>query len=253
MIVHIDKTLPHFDSYPVERTRGLYNVGVEDGSRFTLDVELPIDSDVVVESDSPTAWQIGVVVGPSGSGKTSIAQALHDSGWHEYHGLWPDVPIIEALTEKDDYAKATAALAAVGLGSVPSWLRPYRVLSNGEQFRANMAALLLDTSGAEGAMLKSDASIYLDEFTSVLDRQVAKVGAGAFAKAWRRKSGRRIILITPHYDILDWVEPDWWIDTAEGADAWADQRGVVTARQGSFQEAHHGTRYPGDRVGTVAC
>lgn len=237
MIVKIDKKLPRFDSYAVERTRGLYNVGVEDGSRFQLDVDVPVEKD---------DWQIGVVVGPSGSGKTSIARALELPSnlrvFSEWQADWTEEPIIEVLGG-EDYAKATAALAATGLGSVPSWLRPRSVLSNGEGFRADLAALLL--SGR--------SNVYIDEFTSVLDRQVAKVGSGAFAKAWRRKPERRVILITPHYDILDWIEPDWWLDTAEGLDEFAADRGVVQAREGSFQEARDRARYPGDTVGTVEC
>jgi hypothetical protein len=118
-----------------------------------------------------------------------------------------------------------------------------------------MAALLLDhrrdPPGGPEDDLPQD--YYLDEFTSVLDRQVAKVGAGAFARQWRRMPQRRVILITPHYDILDWIEPDWWIDTAEGADEFAEDRGVIVARKGDFQEARHHGGYPGDEVATLEC
>lgn len=240
MIVNIDKQVPPFDSYAAERTRGLYNVGVEDGMRFKLDVDVPVERE---------DWQIGVIVGPSGSGKTSIAQAIEEHGWKEWLVRWPKAkPVIEVLASKgkdpeEAYAKATASLSAVGLGSVPSWLRPHSVLSNGEGFRADLALLLRSNLNR----------IYIDEFTSVLDRQVAKVGAGAFAKAWRKAGDRQIILITPHYDVLDWIEPDWWIDTAEGLDEFASDRGVVQARKGSFQEAADRARYPGDRVATLEC
>lgn len=248
MIVEIHHEVPAYQSYAAERTRGLYNVEADDGSRFDLTVDVPVEGD---------DWQIGVVVGPSGSGKTSIARELHDHGWIEWdtHTGRSDIPLIEALTEMGDYAKATAALAAVGLGSVPSWLRPFHVLSNGEQFRASMAQLLLavNRNPPEGPEDLQPMDFYLDEFTSVLDRQVAQVGAGAFAKSWRRVPGRRVILITPHYDVLDWIQPDWWIDTAEGLDEFAADRGVVQARQGDFQAASHRARYRGDQVGTVEC
>lgn len=236
MIVEIDQSVPAYEGYAAERTRGLYNVDVEDGQRFQLKVDVPVEDQ---------AWKIGVVVGPSGSGKTSIARALHDHGYIEWLGAWPVTePIIEALGDVD-YEKACAALSAVGLGSVPSWLRPYSVLSNGERFRASLAQLLLHSD---------PGPVYVDEFTSVLDRQVAQVGSGAFAKAWRKlKVHRQIILITPHYDILDWVQPDWWIDTAEGADEFASDRGVVQAREGDFQEARHHGGYRGDRVATLEC
>jgi ABC-type ATPase with predicted acetyltransferase domain len=234
MIIEVDQSVPAYDSYVAERARGLYNVGVTDGQRFRLKADLPIE-----QQD----WKIGVVVGPSGSGKSSILRELRKAGWVEPEFDWPeDQPIIEALDEEGSFAKATASLAAVGLGSVPSWLRPRHVLSMGEGFRADMAKLLLSPT----------KDVVLDEFTSVLDRQVAKVGAGAFAKAWRKQE-RSIILFTCHYDVLDWIEPDWFIDTAEGLDQFAEDRGVVVARKGDFQETYHRSRYPGDRVGTVEC
>jgi GNAT superfamily N-acetyltransferase len=55
----------------------------------------------------------------------------------------------------------------------------------------------------------------VDEFSSVVDRQIAKIGAGAFAKAWRRTGGQAVLL-SCHYDILDWLGPDWVFDTASG-------------------------------------
>jgi ABC-type ATPase with predicted acetyltransferase domain len=251
MIVSIDNKIEPSQSYASERTRGLYNVDVEDGARFRMDVDVPIDRE--------EPWQVSVIVGPSGSGKTSIARRLAtvQGGFIDANilqsGLWDDRPIIDVLTERaGNYAKATAALSAVGLASVPSWLRPHQVLSNGEQFRSDMASLLL-WSTVEAGERHGGRDFLLDEFTSVLDRQVAKVGAAAFAKQWRRQPGRRVILITPHYDILDWVEPDWWIDTAEGLDEFAGDRGVVQAREGSFQEARHHGGYSGDRVATLEC
>jgi len=75
--------------------------------------------------------------------------------------------MVSRLTQLGTVAKqlpsqvAYQKLSAVGLNSVPSWCRPYHVLSNGEQFRARMAA-----------MLNSDTSF--DEFTSVVDRTIAK-------------------------------------------------------------------------------
>ncbi|WP_198039303.1 hypothetical protein [Paraburkholderia sp. SOS3] len=97
----------------------------------------------------------------------------------------------------------TGALAAVGLGSVPTWLRPYGVLSNGEKFRADLARVVCEAPEA----------VVIDEFSSVIDRQIARFGALAFGKAWRRTGGK-CVLLSCHYDILDWLEPDWVFDTA---------------------------------------
>lgn len=234
-LIAVFQEVPRYRSYAAERTRGLYNVDANDGSQFGLEVDLPLDRD---------GWQVGMIVGPSGSGKSSIVRELVDGeGWKEWTGgRWSkEKPIIEVLGGKD-YAKATAALSAVGLGSVPSWLRPHQVLSTGEAFRADMAKLLLGTGNGD--------RVVLDEFTSVLDRQVAQVAAGAFAKSWRR-GDRQIILVTCHYDVLDWVQPDWWIDTQEGLNEFASDRGVVQAREGQFPAAENGTRYQGDWLGSV--
>jgi len=37
----------------------------------------------------------------------------------------------------------------------------------------------------------------------VVDRQIAKIGAGAFSKAWKRGGGQAVLL-SCHYDVLDW-------------------------------------------------
>ncbi len=184
---------PDFDSYRAARTQSLFNV--ESAAEFNLDVELPIDGQ---------DWQIGLIVGPSGSGKSSIGRTLWPGT--EYRPDWPeDHPIVDAIGAGVPYDSVTAALVAVGLGSVPAWLRPYRVLSTDEQFRANLAHLLC----------AAPARAIVDEFTSVVDRQVARVGAEAFGKAWRRTAGQ-IVLLSCHYDIIDWLRPDWIYDTATG-------------------------------------
>ena len=50
--------------------------------------------------------------------------------------------------------------------------------------------------------------IVFDEFTSVVDREIAKVSAYAISKAVRRSS-KKFIAVTCHYDVIDWLEPDW--------------------------------------------
>lgn len=55
----------------------------------------------------------------------------------------------------------------------------------------------------------------MDEFTSVVDRQIARIGASAFSRAWRRRPTGQVILLSCHRDIVDWVEPDWLLDTED--------------------------------------
>ncbi|HKD35525.1 MAG TPA: GNAT family N-acetyltransferase, partial [Pirellulales bacterium] len=57
--------------------------------------------------------------------------------------------------------------------------------------------------------------IAFDEFTSVVDRTVAKVCSAAIAKAIRGgRIGCRFVAATCHYDVTEWLAPDWVIDMA---------------------------------------
>jgi len=196
MKVKVRNSCSEFDSYRAARVKSLFNC--ESGANFSLDAEIPIED---------SEWSIGVVVGPSGSGKTSIGRAIwEDVGIYDGDLGWSgDSPIIDEIAPDGDFDSVTGALSSVGLGSVPAWLRPYHALSNGEKFRAGLARVI-----SEGR-----DRVIIDEFTSVVDRQIAKIGAGAFAKAWRRTGGQAILL-SCHYDVLDWLEPDWVFDTRTG-------------------------------------
>lgn len=149
-------------------------------------------------------WNIGLIVGPSGSGKSTIARELFGDqlaqGWP-----WPgDKSILDGFPEGLTIPQITSLLSSVGFSSPPAWVKPFHVLSNGEQFRVNMARTL-----AEGGSLD-----VVDEFTSVVDRQVAQIGSCAIAKAVRA-ANRRFVAVACHYDIVDWLQPDWIVDLAK--------------------------------------
>ena len=195
MKISARNTCKDHNSYRAARVKSLFNP--ERGDAFSLDANLP---------DASEDWQLGVVVGPSGSGKSSIGRMI-GRGITDLNSGWPDdAPIVDAIAPEGDFNVVTGALAAVGLGDVPSWLRPFKALSNGQQFRAGLARCLCD----------APEMLVVDEFTSVIDRQIAKIGALAFAKSWRRKKNKKAVLLSCHYDILDWLEPDWVFDTASG-------------------------------------
>lgn len=194
MKVEVNNNCTDFNSYRAARVKSLFNA--ESGANFSLSAELPIDD---------LDWKIGIIVGPSGSGKTSMGKLILGSG-KIYEPEWKsDQPIVDEIAPMGSFDDVTNALAGVGLGDVPSWLRPYAVLSNGQKFRADLARVLCEKPPA----------VVIDEFTSVVDRQIAKFGALAFQKSWRRTGGQ-CVLLSCHYDILDWVEPDWIFDTATG-------------------------------------
>lgn len=194
MKIEVHNRVSDFNSYRAARVKSLFNA--ENGCNFDFEIEADLSGD----------WNIGVVVGPSGSGKTSIGKIIFgENRIYDYHEGWaPDKPIIDEIAAGGDFNAVTGALANVGLGDVPAWLRPFRVLSNGEQFRAGLARIICE----------KPQEVVIDEFTSVVDRQIAKIGSQAFQKSWRRNNPTgKVVLLTPHYDILDWVQPDWIIDT----------------------------------------
>ena len=194
MKIDIRHRCSDFDSYRAARVKSLFNA--EKGCDWQRSVEIPIED---------MNWKIGLVVGPSGSGKTSIGRRIFDEPIYDLYADWDaDKPIVDCIAPDGDFNAVTGALSAVGLGDVPAWLRPFHVLSNGEQFRAGLSRLVCERP----------PHAVVDEFTSVIDRQIAKVGAAAFAKTWRRGEGQ-VVLLSCHYDIIEWLQPDWVYDTAE--------------------------------------
>ena len=195
MKIEVHNRVSDFDTYRAARVKSLFNA--ESGCNFDLEID---------GVDLSGNWNIGVVVGASGSGKTSIGkQIFGENKIVDLSKNWSiDKPIIDDIAPKGNFNTVTGLLASVGLGDVPAWLRPFHVLSNGEQFRAGLARLICEKPG----------EVVVDEFTSVIDRQIARIGAQAFQKAWRRENPTgKVVLLTPHYDILDWLQPDWVIDT----------------------------------------
>lgn len=153
-------------------------------------------------------WRIGLIVGPSGSGKSTLAKHCYGEELFTAANVpWPtDRTLLDGFPEPLGVKEITAALTAVGFSSPPAWLRPFQTLSNGEQFRATLAAALL--SGRE--------LVAFDEFTSVVDRDVARIGSAALAKQIRadRSPVKQFVAIGCHYDVIDWLCPDWILDTA---------------------------------------
>ena len=146
-------------------------------------------------------WKIGLIVGKSGSGKTTIAKQLFPDSYitnFEYN----TETILDDMPKECSVEEITKAFNSVGFSSPPSWLKPYSVLSNGEKMRVDLAR----------AILEENKLFVFDEFTSVVDRNVAQIGSFAMQKAIR-KSNKQFIAVTCHYDVEDWLLPDWIFNT----------------------------------------
>jgi len=203
--MHIDLAAPIFNSFRVQQVAGIFDVPIEEKARLTLDVEKP-------EIDS-SDWKIGLIVGPSGSGKTTVARELFGDDFHEAVS-WPeDRAVVDGFHEELSTKEITALLTSVGFSSPPSWVKPYAILSNGEKFRCDLARSLSLSKLSDG----KDRILAFDEFTSVVDRTVAKSASAALAKGIRNGSiPARFVAVTCHYDVAEWLEPDWILDMATG-------------------------------------
>ena len=164
--------MPHFDivkkndpdvTFRVSKIQADFDVKLEHSNeRFVGDIEMPND------------WQIGVIVGASGTGKSTIAKELFDEeliNGFEYKAK----SVVDDMPKSAKMDDITKMFYAVGFGSVPSWLKPYSVLSNGEKMRVDLARALLEKD-----------FVCFDEFTSVVDRQVAQTACIAINKAIKK-------------------------------------------------------------------
>lgn len=157
-------------------------------------------------------WNVGLIVGPSGCGKSTVARkAFGDRliAGYEWDHNKAIVSQFEDLSIKD----VAACLSSVGFSSPPSWLRPFHALSNGEQFRVTLAR----------AIACEKELFAIDEFTSVVDRTVAKIGSCAVAKSVRA-SNKQLVAVACHYDIIEWLQPDWTYEPASDTFEWRSLR-----------------------------
>lgn len=172
----------------IQMLGGMFDCPIDDANRFELHADIDTEG-----SD----WNIGLIVGPSGCGKSSVLECF---GKHS-NAAWDETSIVTSFDSRHEVKSICAALSSVGLNNIRAWMRPYHVLSNGERFRADCAR----------AILEQDDPILIDEFTSVVDRQVAKIASHAVQK-YCRKTGKKMVVASCHYDIVDWLQPDWYFE-----------------------------------------
>lgn len=167
--------------------------------------DLPIEeeSTTIIKNNIqlPEEWNIGLIFGESGSGKSIL---LSQFGKIKKFSWDKDKAIISCLNSVSP-EEASKILSCVGLSTVPAWIKPYNCLSNGQQFRADLARNLVESE---------NELILVDEFTSVVDRNVAKAASFALQK-YIRKTNKKIILASCHSDIVEWLQPDWIYNPTE--------------------------------------
>ena len=190
------------NSFRVQQVKGIFDVPEMASIEHSWKISVPVE-------DRP--WSIGLIVGPSGSGKSTVARACfgdqlieHGFQWHEKKA------IVDGFDPSLSATDITNALSSVGFSSPPQWLKPYQALSNGQKFRCDLAKALCESSDL----------VVFDEFTSVVDRTVAKVASAAVSKAIRRQDKKRFVAVSCHSDVEEWLDPDWVLDMTEQKFAW---------------------------------
>jgi len=189
MDMQFGEQIPHITSHVI----------VDD---FTREVSKAFDYDFTGESIFiphrvpiiPKDFGIGVVFGSSGSGKSTLIK-----NWGKEEKIeWDDSRAI--ISHFSTPQEAIDRMASTGLNSIPTWCKPYAVLSTGEKFRADLARRI--RSGA-----------IIDEFTSVVNREVAKSASRAMSRYIQKNNIRCVVISTCHSDVLEWLEPDWTYNT----------------------------------------
>jgi ABC-type lipoprotein export system ATPase subunit/GNAT superfamily N-acetyltransferase len=179
------------DSIRVRQLGAMFDVPVQKKMQVRWSGNIPLEA---------VPWNVGLVVGPSGAGKSTLAKKLF--GEH-VEFTWAGKSVIDDFAPTKSMEEISAICQAVGFNTIPAWMRPYNVLSTGEKFRVDLARRLLELPDP----------IVCDEFTSVVDRQVAQIGSHAVQK-FVRKHNRKFVAVSCHYDIVDWLQPDWIFEPA---------------------------------------
>lgn len=181
------------------QVEALFDVPRQERQSLRWSGEVPLDD---------RKWNVGLIVGPSGCGKSTLAANLFKDALAAAP-TWGAPSVLDDFPQTMKLEEIASICQAVGFNTIPAWLRPYEVLSNGEKFRVMLARLLAELP---------DLAV-LDEFTSVVDRQVAKIGSHAVQK-YVRKRDTQFVAVSCHNDIIEWLNPDWILEPATMTFTW---------------------------------
>lgn len=153
---------------------------------------------VIVENLIIPEFNILYLTGMSGSGKTSMLDYFKKA----YNFTDPKIefesekPIIDTIGKNTE--EALYLLNLVGLGEAFLYIKPFKVLSDGQKYRYKLAKII-----------ESNQKVWcIDEFCSFLDRTTAKIVAYNTQKV-ARKLGVKLIVATAHDDLQEYIQADY--------------------------------------------
>lgn len=167
------------------------------------------------------------IAGASGSGKSVLLKALDPQQAEgtgslniesrprsQYSASWlrplpEDVPIFDLFAERHSAAMALSALSNVGLSEAFAFIKPFRLLSRGQRYRAMLADLLL----------RNDPVWLIDEFCADLDPLSARIVALNVRKHVARTGRIAFIAAANHGHFIDALSPTQIIRLRLGGDA----------------------------------
>ena len=170
------------------------NYDIQNRDITTTEVPLPSHEDM--EEMNSSDWNIMLICGKSGSGKSTILREIGNVKPIEYDYNKAVISQFDGYTEEE----VCDLLGGVGLSSVPTWLRKPQELSNGERARLDLCKAIYDAGKGQ--------IIYVDEFTSVVNRDVAKSMSHALQRYIRQKD-LKIVIASCHFDIIEWLNPNY--------------------------------------------
>lgn len=170
------------------------NYDIQNRDITTTEVPLPSHEDM--EEMNSSDWNIMLICGKSGSGKSTILREIGNVKPIEYDYNKAVISQFDGYTEEE----VCDLLGGVGLSSVPTWLRKPQELSNGERARLDLCKAIYDAGKGQ--------IIYVDEFTSVVNRDVAKSMSHALQRYIRQKN-LKIVIASCHFDIIEWLNPNY--------------------------------------------
>lgn len=186
-----------------------------------LNPEKKSEHNLKVTADITSDYKVGLILGASGSGKTTLAKSIFGASCFD-EILDPGKPVIDQFPVSYSYDDRVASLTGIGLTSIPCWIRVAATLSNGQKARAEAALQIAQDKD----------TIVIDEWTSVVNREVGKVMSHAIQKH-ARKTNKKIVLLSCHYDVVDWLNPDWIIDC--NTETYKDRRSMVGSHKRTDQ------------------